>query len=47
MSWQAGKIKCDLCAHESIAVYPSDLDRLECNNCGNMSLFEELEPKQK
>jgi len=40
--WRSAKVKCDLCNHERIAVYHVDSEKLECENCGNMSYFEEV-----
>lgn len=40
--WLGNMVKCDLCAHEWVAVYHVDCDRLECPNCLNMVLFEEI-----
>lgn len=41
-SWIASKVKCDLCSHIWIAVYPSTCDHLECPNCENLAIFEEI-----
>ena len=38
--WLAEQIKCDLCGYESTAVYHESSDRLECSNCGNMTMFD-------
>lgn len=38
--WLAGKVKCDLCSHNWIAVYHESSDKLECPNCTNMVYFE-------
>jgi len=41
--WRGAKVKCDLCSYEWIAVYHIYSDKLECENCGNISHFEEVE----
>lgn len=41
--WSGGKVACDLCGEEWIAVYPAQIERLECPNCGNMVHYEEIE----
>jgi hypothetical protein len=40
--WTADYIKCDLCSHKCVCVYPEELDRLECPNCNNMVMFGKL-----
>lgn len=40
--WTSNQIKCDLCSHKWTAVYPVELDRIECPNCNNMVMFEKL-----
>ena len=47
--WTAQLVKCDLCSHQWMAVYPIKLqfDKLECSNCGNLAhyhIVETLEP---
>jgi hypothetical protein len=42
IEWNANQIKCDLCGHNWLGVYPEDIDRLECPNCNNMVMFEKL-----
>lgn len=37
--WVTGKIKCDLCANESISVHHNSCDKLECSNCRQMTEF--------
>ena len=37
---EVGKVKCDLCSYEWIAVRPLNTDRLECPNCENMVMYE-------
>jgi phage FluMu protein Com len=39
MKWTWQKVKCNLCYHFWIAVYPAHLDKLECPNCNNMNTF--------
>jgi hypothetical protein len=41
-SWAADYIQCDLCSHKWTAVYPEELDRLECPNCSNIVMFEKI-----
>jgi len=41
-NWVANHIQCDLCSHKWVAVYPAELDRIECSNCSNMVMFEKL-----
>lgn len=41
--WLAEKVKCDLCGNEWVAVYHISSEKLECTNCGHMSMFETLE----
>ena len=43
--WSTGLVKCDLCGHEWIAVFPSGLDRLECPHCQNLAGFDMLHGK--
>jgi DNA-directed RNA polymerase subunit RPC12/RpoP len=40
--WTANHIQCDLCSHKWVAVYPADLERIECPECNNMVMFEKL-----
>lgn len=40
--WESSMVKCDLCGHEWIAVRPEGLQKLECPNCHNMVLFENI-----
>lgn len=40
--WTANYIQCDLCSYKWTAVYPEDLDRIECANCENIVMFEKL-----
>lgn len=37
--WAGEYVSCDLCGHKWVAVYPAELDRLECSNCNNMVMF--------
>jgi len=46
MSWKGNKVKCDLCAHEWVAVHHASCDKLECPNCRNMAYFEDIPVKQ-
>jgi len=38
-NWLAGLVKCRICSHEWAAVAPesTELENLECPNCGNMA----------
>jgi len=47
--WISAKVKCDLCNYEWIAVYHKDSEKLECDDCENVSYFEVVEiiKKQK
>lgn len=40
--WKGGKVRCDLCNYEWIAVYHVNCKHLECPNCGNMVYYEEI-----
>jgi hypothetical protein len=40
--WTANYIQCDLCSHKWTAVYLTELDKLECPNCTNMVIFDNL-----
>ena len=40
--WTADYVQCDLCSHKQTAVYPAELDRIECPECSNMVMFEKL-----
>ena len=37
--WTTGEVKCDLCGHKHISVHHIESERLECPNCGNMTIF--------
>lgn len=39
--WCGGPVQCDICTYQWVAVYPAQLDKLECPNCSNMVSFEE------
>jgi hypothetical protein len=34
VGWAGNLVQCDVCAHKWVAVYPADLELLECPNCG-------------
>lgn len=38
--WSEERVKCDLCSYNWVAVYPQDIERLECPNCSNMVYYE-------
>jgi len=40
--WVVVDLRCRICSHEQTAIVPaiSDLDNLECGNCGNMTAQE-------
>jgi hypothetical protein len=38
--WIVEEVKCDLCAHEWIAVHHIKSEKLECPNCENLAYFE-------
>jgi formate dehydrogenase maturation protein FdhE len=40
--WIAEYVQCDLCSHKWTAVYLAKLIRLECPNCTNMVIFDNL-----
>ena len=40
--WLAQQIKCDLCGHKYISVHHESSDRLECPECGHISMFETI-----
>jgi uncharacterized phage protein (TIGR01671 family) len=40
--WEVSQVKCDLCGKEWTAVRLQGLQKLECPNCKNMVLFENL-----
>jgi hypothetical protein len=40
MEWISSKVKCDLCTHNWIAVFPYNCEKLECPNCRNMVNYE-------
>jgi len=40
ISWDGSRVQCDLCSHIWIAVYPLNIDKLECPNCHNMVNYE-------
>ena len=42
LGWTSDNVECDLCGHKWVAVYPIELDRLECSNCNNMVMFETI-----
>jgi hypothetical protein len=36
--WLVEKVKCDVCGHIWVGVWPAALEnRLECSNCGHMA----------
>lgn len=37
--WLSGKIQCDICTHNWIAVYNERCQRLECPHCERMVTF--------
>lgn len=37
--WASGKVRCDLCTHEWIAVRHAEINALQCPNCNNLSTF--------
>lgn len=37
--WAGGSVKCMICNHIWIAVYPDGIPKIECPNCGNMVSF--------
>lgn len=39
---EVSQVKCDLCGKEWTAVRPEGLNKLECPQCGNMVLFENI-----
>ena len=43
--WTANYVQCDLCSHKWVGVYPAKLERLECPNCSNIAMFEQLKNK--
>jgi len=43
IKWSGSRIQCDVCTHKWIAVFPSDLDKIECPHCLNMVNFEIIE----
>jgi DNA-directed RNA polymerase subunit RPC12/RpoP len=45
--WEVSMVQCDLCSHRWIAVRPKGLDRLECPNCSNMAMFENIKTDNK
>lgn len=42
VKWEVSQVKCDLCAHEWVAVRPQGTPKLECPNCSNISHFENI-----
>jgi hypothetical protein len=40
--WCGELVKCDICGYKWAAVFPDDLDRLECPNCKQMATIERL-----
>ncbi len=40
--WTFDHVQCNLCNHKWMAVYLYKLNRLECPNCSNMVMFEQL-----
>lgn len=42
--WVTNYVECDLCSHKWTAVYFADSDRIECQNCSNMVMFEIKKP---
>lgn len=45
--WIPAKVECNLCGHKWIAVYQEDSEELECDNCGNMTVFNVIEYLKK
>ena len=43
IGWLGQQVKCDLCGHEWTAVYHESSDRIECPECGHMSMFETID----
>lgn len=43
IGWTGAKIKCTICEHEWVAMFPAELDRIECPNCKNIVRYEILE----
>jgi ribosomal protein S27E len=41
--WIGGRIKCDVCSNEWLAVYHNTSEKLECPNCENMVTYELIE----
>lgn len=37
--WIPAQVMCNCCSHIWIAVYPAELEKLECPNCENMTIF--------
>lgn len=35
-AWRTAIIKCAICNHEQVSVYPSECEKLECGGCGYM-----------
>lgn len=38
--WEVSQVKCDMCGNEWTAVRPLGTEKLECNKCGNVTIFE-------
>jgi ribosomal protein S27E len=44
-AWCSETVKCMICTHQWVAVYPASCDRLECPHCGNLTDFEIIKPE--
>lgn len=40
--FEVSLVKCDLCNYKWVAVRDEGLERLECPNCSNIAMFENL-----